>query len=120
MSHTIEECRARYYKGRFGDQCTKQCYHATCGNFKWRHLEDTKNGDRCTAFACKPNPLSPEYYSSLSPEPFEVIEGWNLPFHLGAAIKYIARAGKKDPTKTKEDLQKAISYLQRYIDHVAK
>lgn len=36
-------------------------------------------------------------------------------FCLGNAIKYISRAGKKNPDKEKEDLQKAVWYLQHYI-----
>ena len=35
----------------------------------------------------------PPHYASLNPEPITVIENWNLLFHLGNAIKYIARAG---------------------------
>jgi hypothetical protein len=46
------------------------------------------------------------------------LEAWNLDkdFYLGNVIKYIARAGKKDPAKTKEDLEKALVYLRRRID----
>lgn len=35
---------------------------------------------------------------------------------LGNAVKYISRAGKKDPTKTIEDLQKAVWYLNHEIE----
>jgi len=45
-----------------------------------------------------------------------VIEDWELPFHLGNALKYIARAGRKDPSKVREDISKAIWYLERYAD----
>lgn len=51
-------------------------------------------------------------------EPIDVIEDWELPMHLGNAVKYISRAGRKDPGKTKEDLQKAIWYLERYVRKV--
>ena len=37
-------------------------------------------------------------------------------FCLGNALKYICRSGKKDPDKTIEDLEKAVWYLQHYID----
>lgn len=49
-------------------------------------------------------------------EAIKIIEAHNLGFHLGNAIKYILRAGKKtsDPT---EDLEKAIFYLNRQIDN---
>ena len=48
-------------------------------------------------------------------ETIEAIEAWGLGFCLGNAVKYISRAGKKDPTKTVEDLNKAIWYIQRRI-----
>ena len=51
-------------------------------------------------------------------EVFSVLEAWELDkdFYLGNVIKYVARAGKKDPLKRKEDLQKALVYLQKRID----
>ena len=62
----------------------------------------------------------PEYYGGKDSayEVFRVLEEWELDkdFYLGNVIKYIARAGKKDSSKTKEDLQKALVYLQRRID----
>lgn len=42
----------------------------------------------------------------------------NLDFNRGNAVKYIARAGKKDPEKELEDLQKAEFYLKREIQRV--
>ena len=41
----------------------------------------------------------PGYYKQGSLEVIDAIEGLCLPFHLGNALKYIARAGKKDPDK---------------------
>ena len=49
-----------------------------------------------------------------------MIEGLKLPYHLSNAVKYIARAGHKDPAKTTEDLRKAVWYLNRYIDLLEK
>ena len=43
-----------------------------------------------------------------------------MPYHLGSATKYLCRAGKKDPTKTTEDLRKAIWYINRYIELLEK
>ena len=56
-------------------------------------------------------------------DPYEcikVIEAWDLGFCLGNVVKYINRAGKKDPTKTKEDLEKALWYLNRELQRTAK
>lgn len=62
----------------------------------------------------------PDYYGGKDNpyEVFRVLEEWDLDkdFYLGNVIKYVARAGKKDSFKTKEDLQKALVYLQRRID----
>jgi hypothetical protein len=55
------------------------------------------------------------YVEGCKIEPIEFIEDHKLPFHLGNAVKYISRAGKKDPSKTIEDLQKAKWYIDRYI-----
>ncbi|WP_207654227.1 DUF3310 domain-containing protein [Clostridium sporogenes] len=41
------------------------------------------------------------------------MEDWNLNFNLGNAIKYIARAEHKG--NKKEDLEKAVWYLEREI-----
>ncbi len=57
----------------------------------------------------------PEHYTDGGIETIDFIEAKNLPYHLGNAVKYISRAGKKDPQKTTEDLKKAVWYINRYI-----
>lgn len=68
----------------------------------------------------QPSALRPNHYGGADNkyEVFNVLEAWDLDkdFYLGNVIKYVARAGKKDPAKNKEDLQKALVYLQRRID----
>ena len=49
-------------------------------------------------------------------EVIKVIDAWNLGFSLGNTVKYISRAGKKDPDKEIQDLEKAVWYLQHHID----
>ena len=39
-------------------------------------------------------------------------------FCRGNAIKYIVRAGLKDPSKEVEDLEKAVFYLNREIENL--
>lgn len=59
----------------------------------------------------------PAYYGGKD-NPYEaikVIEAWNLNFNRGTALKYLSRAGKKDPAKEIEDLEKAIWYLVREV-----
>ena len=57
----------------------------------------------------------PAHYTDGKIEVIEFIEDKKLGFCLGNAVKYIARAGKKDPTKTVEDLKKAKWYIERRI-----
>ena len=59
---------------------------------------------------------SPAHYTFGKIETIEVIEDWELGFHLGNAVKYIARAGRKDKSKVEEDLKKAIWYIERFIE----
>ena len=51
-------------------------------------------------------------------EPIDVIEDWDLGFHLGNAVKYISRAGHKGDAV--EDLEKAVWYIQREIDRLKR
>ncbi len=60
----------------------------------------------------------PKHYNTGKIEVIEFIEDKDMGFHLGNATKYIARAGKKDPTKMVEDLEKAIWYLNRHIENL--
>jgi len=62
----------------------------------------------------------PSHYTSGNIEVIDFIEDKQLNFHLGNKVKYIARAGKKDPTKTLEDLKKAAWYLNRHIKNLEK
>lgn len=55
----------------------------------------------------------PEHYNPGVYEAINVIEHYNLGFHLGNSVKYILRAGKKH-NNVKEDIEKAIWYLERY------
>ncbi len=71
--------------------------------------------------AKKENVDHPNHYLKDSGhEVIDVINAWDLNFELGNAIKYIARAGKKDPKKTMEDLNKAKWYIQHQIDRIKK
>lgn len=62
----------------------------------------------------------PSHYTDGKIEVIEFIEAKNLNYHKGNAIKYICRAGKKDPQKEIEDLQKAIWYINREIRNLKR
>ena len=65
-----------------------------------------------------PDPINhPAHYTSKNGvECIQVTEQFN--FARGNAIKYIWRAGEKDPTKEVEDLEKAVWYIQREIKRI--
>lgn len=60
----------------------------------------------------------PAHYTSGKIEVIDFIEDQRLGYNLGNAVKYISMAGKKDPDKTAEDLQKAAWYINREINRI--
>lgn len=55
------------------------------------------------------------YQTASGLQPIDVIEKFGINFHLGNAIKYILRAGKKG-NKT-QDLEKALWYICRELNN---
>jgi hypothetical protein len=62
--------------------------------------------------APRPAP-GPEHYERLEPQPIEVIEAWDLGFHAGNVLKYLARAGHKPEALPSRDWRKAAWYCMR-------
>ena len=60
----------------------------------------------------------PSHYTDGKIEVIDFIEDKNLGFCLGNAVKYISRAGKKNPAKEVEDLRKAVWYINRRIKEI--
>lgn len=60
----------------------------------------------------------PPHYCLGGIEVLDAIEAWELPYHLGNVVKYIARAGKKDAQTHLQDLKKAQFYLNRHIERI--
>jgi len=61
------------------------------------------------------NDKGPDYYKRGKAQVWDFIRDNDLNFHLGNAVKYIARAGYKDSKQ--EDLIKAIHYLENELEH---
>lgn len=55
----------------------------------------------------------PAHYTFSAVEVIDAIEAWELGFHLGNVVKYVARARRKG--RELEDLKKARWYLERAI-----
>ena len=62
----------------------------------------------------------PEHYNTGKYEVIDIIEGnnWGEGFNRGNAVKYILRAGIKNPDKEIEDLEKARWYIDREIQRL--
>lgn len=65
--------------------------------------------------------INPSHYKDGYSNGAEVIDiTENLNFNRGNAVKYIARAGKKDPTTEIQDLRKAKWYIERELERLGK
>lgn len=64
----------------------------------------------------KTDTLKPDYYKYRGGDVFDMAKHFGLDFPCGNALKYLLRAGHKDPSKEIEDLQKAMRCIQRAID----
>ena len=60
----------------------------------------------------------PSHYNAGKIEAIDYITDQGLDFATGSAVKYITRAGRKDPAKEAEDLEKAVWYLQDKIRRI--
>jgi hypothetical protein len=84
-----------------------------CGDRSLFLMEGT-----CNTCLSKKNPEDnidwPKHYNTGKIQPIDAIEDWKLDFRLANAVKYIAR--HKHKGKAKNDLEKAVWYIQRYID----
>jgi hypothetical protein len=62
------------------------------------------------------DPINPGHYTRGEIQLIQLIR--HLTYNRGAAVKYLVRAGVKDPVKELEDLQKALWYVQDEIQRL--
>jgi hypothetical protein len=62
----------------------------------------------------------PSHYTQGGIETIDFIEAKRLDYHRGNVVKYVTRAGRKDPETEIEDLEKAGWYIERAIKEVRK
>ena len=98
-------CKDCFYSDTMGLCCFKNRPTAWC-------LEIADKGTQ------PDNVNHPDHYNHGKIEVVDFIEDQHLGFHLGNAVKYISRAGRKNPDKTVEDLRKAAWYLNRQIERL--
>lgn len=85
--------------------------------------EDGDKKDYCPLCASKIRPKpSPEYYTLSMPcvEVRHVIEALELTYHVGTALAYICRAGKKPGVEYVSDIGKAIAHLQFELERTER
>lgn len=106
-------------KGLNCGACDLSKYHEGCHNCTneflfWLYSEaDPENEEK------KNDPVNhPSYYTDGKIEVIDYIKDKGLGFCLGNAVKYISRAGKKDPEKEIEDLRKAAWYINSRIEEL--
>ena len=110
--------------------------HDGCNKCKWEHAEpyelpclickrtaspDSKNYSYMEDLyesADKDLVHHPAHYCYSEYEPKDVIRGWGLNFNLGSAVKYIARAGRKDDIL--QELNKAKQFIEFEIEAIEK
>lgn len=101
----------------------QECYDENCGK-PAAGAAGSFDGQVAARVAAREAVNHPQHYGGAA-NPYEVVkvlDAWGLDkdFYLGNTIKYLARAGKKDPTKLIEDLEKARWYLDRRIELLKK
>ena len=82
---------------------------------KFEKLEETPLADFVDLSESREAVNHPDHYQADGYEVLDVIEDFELNFNLGNVIKYVLRAGRKDPELKKQDLEKALFYLTREI-----
>ena len=105
---------------RCNRECTRTSRDDTPVLFK-KYIPETtekKEESPATIEDLKHDPVShPAHYTGKNGvECIQVTEQFN--FNRGNAIKYIWRAGEKDPSKEIEDLKKAVWYIEREIKRI--
>ena len=66
------------------------------------------------------DPINPDHYKAGGIEVADVIEAFGLSWNKGSILKYLLRAGRKDPAKTLEDLRKCRWHVEREIARLEK
>lgn len=66
------------------------------------------------------DPINPDHYNAGGITVADIADAYDLNRWLFTALKYILRAGRKDPAKTVEDLRKCQWYISREIARLEK
>ena len=111
--YTMTELVAELEKLEQEDECSH--------NVDWGSLDEKIMDDKARVESC---PTDPSHYNQVPAhlQHWDVVGQMGWDYYIGAATKYIWRAGKKrsagmsDNEKEVEDLKKAVVYLNKKID----
>jgi hypothetical protein len=96
-----------------------ECIILTIGSFECSCNENSETAASATDELNSDSIINhPSHYTQGEYEVIDVIEDWNLGFHLSNALKYIARANYKG--EREQDLRKAIWYIERELGRKKK
>ena len=115
---TVEEKENVINDYCIGKNCREDCkIFSICNSIEGDFFKHESKCDEALKIINEPNdPVNrPAHYTDGKIEVIDFIEDKKLGFCLGNAVKYISRAGKKDPAKEVEDLKKARWYIERRI-----
>ena len=115
----IKECQEHYPNG-YPDGCKKCFYSDLMGLCCFKDRPTTWGLEIADKGTQPDNVNHPNHYANGRIEVIDFIEDKGLGFHLGNAVKYISRAGRKNPDKTVEDLRKAVWYINRQIERLER
>lgn len=115
VEEIIKECKENY-----PNRC-KGCFYSDLMGLCCFKDRPTTWGLEIADKGTQPDNVNhPAHYTSGHIEVIDFIEDKELGFHLGNAVKYISRAGRKDPARTVEDLRKAVWYITRQIQRLER
>lgn len=121
MSHLGKHCSKEYEKGwddamGRAETLVNTVFAAPHGQSPLEHRLDNVLAQHEGRQKTKNDPVNhPSHYTFGKIEVIDFLEDQKFPYHLANAVKYISRAGRKNPDKTIEDLEKAVWYLNRYM-----
>ena len=62
----------------------------------------------------------PSHYKKGGWQVIDVIENWDLGYHVGNVVKYVLRSPYKHDDAGEKDIRKAIWYLVRYLNYAQR
>ena len=112
----MDDVIQQYCQDTTCSECVVKCQCDSCNNFFDTNPKECEEAYHIVKGLVKTSAVNhPSHYNKGTIEVWDFISDWGLNFDRGNAIKYLCRAGEKDPTKEIQDLEKAIAYINHEI-----